>query len=88
MNPLRWKREHQLAGIVACLIGAMAGIFFAWMQSAPHSMSVINLSGEWADYTNVFLLWLRYGHYWPWPLLGAVTAGLTVYALQLFRTQN
>jgi hypothetical protein len=28
MNPFRWTREHQLAGVAACLIGAMAGLFF------------------------------------------------------------
>jgi hypothetical protein len=88
MNPFRWRPEHQVAGVIACLVGAIAGIFFAWMESPFRSMSVHTISGDYADYTGVFLTWLWYGHYWPWPLLGSVIAGLTFYAAQLLRTQN
>jgi hypothetical protein len=66
----------------------MTGIFFAWMESPFRILSEHSLSGEWADYTNVFSMWLWYGHYWPWPLLGSVIAGSTVYAVQLLRIQN
>jgi hypothetical protein len=85
MNPFRWTREQQLAAGAACLVGALAGVFFAWMESPFRTISVHSLSGEWSDYTEVFLTWLRVGHYWPWPLLGAAIAGLTVYAIQLLR---
>jgi hypothetical protein len=27
-----------------------------------------------ADYSNVFMTWVRFGHYWPWPALGAIVA--------------
>jgi hypothetical protein len=88
MNPLRWRSEQLLAGAIFCILGAIGGIFFAWMQSAFHSMAVSNLSGEWADYSGVFLLWLRHAHYWPWPTMGALVAGLTFYAIRLLSTSN
>jgi hypothetical protein len=83
MNPLQWKREHQIAGLVICAIGGVGGVLFAWIESSFHSMAVSNLSGEWSDYTGVFLNWLWFGHYWPWPLLGAIMAGLAFYAAML-----
>jgi hypothetical protein len=82
MNPFRWRPEHQVAGVIACLLGAIAGMFFAWTKSPFQELLLHH------DYTDVFLSWLWYGHYWPWPLLGSVIAGLTFYAAQLLRTQN
>jgi hypothetical protein len=88
MNPLSWKREHLLAGAIFCVIGAIGGIFFAWMQSAFHTIAAGSLSGEWSDYSRVFLLWLRDAHYWPWPTMGALVAGLSFYAVLLLRISN
>ncbi len=88
MNPLRWKREHLLAGVIFCVIGAIGGIFFAWMQSAFHAIAISNLSGEWADYSRVFLVWLRDAYYWPWPTMGALVAGLSFYAARLLKASN
>jgi len=88
MNPLRWRTEHLLAGAIFCVIGAIGGVFFAWMQSAAHIIAMGSLSGEWSDYSGVFLIWLENAHYWPWPLLGAVVAGLTFYAMRLLRISN
>jgi hypothetical protein len=34
MNPLDWKRQHQVAGIAFCILGAITGVFFAWMVLA------------------------------------------------------
>jgi hypothetical protein len=65
MNPLRWTREQQLAGIIICFIGGVCGLLFAWMQSPFHTLAVTNLSVEWADYSNVFLIWVQNAHYWP-----------------------
>jgi hypothetical protein len=87
MNPLLWKREHQVAGVDVCLIGAAAGLLFAWLDSPMHKMAAASLSGEWANPTRVFLEWLPYYQlYWPWPALGALVAGLGFYALKLGRT--
>jgi hypothetical protein len=85
MNLLRWTRHEQLAAGVLCIIGALCGIFFAWTESPFRKLSANSLSGEWSDYTGVFLIWLRHGHYWPWPVMGAVVAGLVGYVIQLLR---
>ena len=84
LNPLRWSREHQVAGVLICLIGAFAGTFFAWMESPIRRLSLSNISGEWSDYTGVFLMWLQHGHlYWLWAVLGAAIAGLAFYVVRL-----
>jgi hypothetical protein len=86
MNPLDWRRENQAAGIAFCIAGAIAGIFFAWMDSPVRQLSSHALSGEWANPTNAFLFWLSHvGLYWPWPTMGACTAGLIFYGVEIRR---
>jgi hypothetical protein len=88
INPFNWSLNHQFAGAIVCVLGAIGGILFAWMESPFRQVAMANLSGEWSDYTSVFLTWLRFGRYWVWPVLGAVIAGLAVYSVQLLRTPN
>jgi hypothetical protein len=84
MNPLDWKREHQVAGLAFCAVGAIAGIFFAWMDSPVREFSSHYVSGQWANSTHIFLQWLTHVElYWPWPIIGACAAGLAFYGLQL-----
>lgn len=86
MNPLNWTRQHQVAGIAFCAVGAIAGVFFAWMDTPLRQMSSHSISGEWADPTGVFLIWLSHVRlYWPWPLMGACAAGLAFYGLLLIK---
>jgi hypothetical protein len=60
MNPLDWNRQHQVAGIAFCAIGAIVGIFFAWTDTPFRQLSSHSISGVWADTTGVFLLWLSH----------------------------
>jgi hypothetical protein len=86
MNPLDWKREHQLAGVAFSAVGAIAGIFFAWLDSPIREFSSHYVSGQWANSTKWFFQWLaHFGLYWPWPVIGALTTGLAFYGLQLSR---
>jgi len=55
MNPLDWNRQHQVAGIAFCAIGAIVGNFFAWMDSPFRQLSSHSISGVWADTTGIFL---------------------------------
>jgi hypothetical protein len=45
MNPLHWKREYQIAWIAFCLIGGMAGLFFAWMDSTGRKLAMTDTLG-------------------------------------------
>jgi hypothetical protein len=86
VNPLTWSRQHQVAGASFCAVGAIAGVFFAWLDSPFRQLSSHSLSGEWSNAADVFLLWLSHvGFYWPWPLMGAWVAGLAFYGFQVFR---
>jgi MFS family permease len=86
MNPLQWRREYQLAWIVLCIVGGMAGLFFAWMESGTRMMTNYTLN---VDVTWVFLLWLLHpSGYWLWSAFGIVFIGLTFYAAMLVRVRS
>jgi hypothetical protein len=57
MNPLNWKREHQIAWIVICLGGAIVGLLAAWFQSPFYQLCHDSISGEWANCTRVRSVW-------------------------------
>jgi hypothetical protein len=83
MNPFRWRREHQVAWIAFWVVGGMAGLFFAWMESAARITATYTMG---VDAPRMFILWmLRPAGYWLWPLYGAVFVGLTFYATMLVR---
>ncbi len=83
MNPLRWRREHQIAWIAFCVVGGMAGLFFAWMESPVRAMATYTMDG---NPSLMFLLWLsRPSRNWLWPLFGVLFVGLTFYAAILVR---
>ena len=85
MNPLRWRCEYQIAWIVFCVAGGMAGLFFAWMESATRMMANYTLG---VDAPWLFLLWLRHpSGYWLWPVFGIVFIGVTFYAAMLVRVR-
>jgi hypothetical protein len=89
MNPMEWKREHRLAGLVICAIGAILGMLFAWSEDSLYQLCHSSLSGEWANCTRAFLLWFpEVELYWPWPMIGALLAGLAFYAARLLMTSN
>jgi hypothetical protein len=49
MNHLRRERVHQLGAILACLLGALIGTLFAWIESPLRSVPVHSVSGGSAD---------------------------------------
>jgi hypothetical protein len=82
MNPLRWKREYQVAWIAFCLIGGMAGLFFAWIESTGRKLAISDTLGLGAQVW--FFAWLTDpSQYWQWPFFGAVFVGLIFYAAML-----
>lgn len=82
MNPLRWQREHQIAGIVICSIGGIMGTLYAWFDSRLYLLSKslgVGLLFRWLSDVSL---------YWPWTLTGILLAGLTFYAAMLLRKQS
>ena len=82
MNPLHWKKEHQLIWALVILAGGVAGLLFGWLMS-PFS----RVRG--ADMGLMFLAWAHNpADYWPWVAIGAVTAGLAYYSADLLTGAN
>ena len=89
MNPLSWNRKHFAAWLLFCIAGAFCGLGFAWLDSPFHALCSHSVSGEWANCTHVFGLWLGYPSvYWPMMLYGALIPGVVFYAIQLARTRD
>jgi hypothetical protein len=84
MNPLLWKREHQLALLCAAVLGLIFGCLIGIWRSDPFS--------HWAiEYVkaNGGLGWIVIPHsvlFVPlWSIFGAVAAAALVYIRQLLR---
>ena len=83
MNPLGWKREHQVALLMAILAGAALGVVLGYLvYAAPKG----------ADGGIGFESWLRRSFRWSyrargieWALFGAFFGGAAVYLRQLLR---
>ena len=86
MNPIDWSTRRKVAGVMFVILGALAGIFFAWRGSPFRTLSSHSLSGEWADQTHVFLMWLTHPQlYWPWPAFDLLATAIGFYAVELIR---
>jgi hypothetical protein len=79
MNPLHWKREHQIAWVVISAFGAVVGPLLGFIHSP------LFMQQTWRG----FVVWLSFPEsYWPWPLFCFLITALTFYAVQLLRSSN
>ncbi len=79
MNPLRWSRDHQVACVVVCSLGAVFGLFVGFFSVVATARSGFTAGA-------LFKFWIqRPDLYWPWPTFGAVIAGLAFYAVRILR---
>jgi H+/Cl- antiporter ClcA len=68
------SREHKIAWVVTCVLGAVIGLFYGY-ASSPFTESGAH-----------FLAYLQNPIlYWHWLLFGTVIAGLAFYAWELIR---
>jgi hypothetical protein len=85
MNPLNWKREHQIALVVAIGLGAVVGCIFGAMVT-PNYIS-FRWGALWCERT-YYCIYLLQG-YWLlilfWTALGGSIGGGLVYVRQLLR---
>jgi hypothetical protein len=78
INLLRWRREHQVALIVACVLGAAVAMLYGF------SHSQFGMPG--AGMGVHFLFWLQHPEfYWHWALSGSIIAGLALYLVRLLK---
>jgi hypothetical protein len=79
MNPLNWKREHQVALSIAAVIGAVMGVLVGYLVYAV---------AQGADGVMSFGQWLEYS-IWAaallWAIVGAFIVGGSAYMQRLFR---
>ena len=77
MNPAHWKREHQIALILAIVIGAIVGVVIGYFVYG---------SARGADGGVRFGFWVQrsihFGGLW-WGLSGAVIGGALIYIRRL-----
>ena len=78
MNPLNWKREHQVALGIAAVIGAVMGVLIGYLAYAV---------AQGADGAMSFGRWLEYS-IWAaallWAIVGALIMGGSAYMQRLF----
>jgi hypothetical protein len=87
MNPLTWKREHQLALLCAITLGGVAGLLFGLWHVAEYGYSIRWSSGcvyypANSCYSFTPGYWLRIAF---WIMLGGAFGGAMVYIRQLLR---
>jgi hypothetical protein len=90
MNPLTWKREHQLAFLLAIALGALLGLLVGINEvSGPHSF---RWGALWCERTarganaNCTYLLTGYGLLvFTWVITGALVAATMIYIRQLLR---
>jgi hypothetical protein len=69
MNPLKWRREHQVALVLGALIGVAVGLAIGFIYNGVH-------------YVTLFP-WLAGGSALRWGVFGALVGGATIYMRQL-----
>jgi hypothetical protein len=75
MNPLNWKREHQVALGIAAVLGILTGyLIYTIAQGADGAMSF----GWWLEYS----IWAAA---LLWAIVGALIVSGSAYVRQLFR---
>jgi hypothetical protein len=90
MNPLRWKREHQVALICAIILGAFCGFTFGiWSTDPYQTMNLVIIPDSYPsgsmvhDWCCKIHSRLLFGPLWG--LFGAGLAAALVYIRQLLR---
>lgn len=86
MNPLEWKREHQIAFVCAIGLGCLVGILVGFAETETYTS--FRWGTLWCErqYSCVYLL----NGYWLkiilWTALGGLIGAALVYIRQLLRS--
>jgi hypothetical protein len=86
MNPVTWRREHQLALILGGVIGIAIGLLIGYIYDTLWSMFVVAMTATAGNAPNpprVLTAWLGSGSSFRWGAFGALVGGLMIYTRQL-----
>jgi hypothetical protein len=86
MNPLEWKREHQIALACAAAIGGVAGLIFGLARTNAYDYSTWGKLWCEREYSCIYLLngyWLKVIF---WTALGGSIGAALIYIRQLLRS--
>jgi TctA family transporter len=72
MNPLAWRREHQVALLLGTVLGIAAGLIAGFALNNIHLTTLQQ--------------WIAEGHGLRWALLGAFFGAGMIYIQRLLRT--
>ena len=85
MNPLDWRREHQVALLLGGVIGIALGLLIGYMYDTLWSMFVVTTTAT-AGNPNpprALMAWLGSGSSFRWGAFGALVGGAMIYTRQL-----
>jgi hypothetical protein len=68
MNPLKWRREHQVALLLGAAVGIAIGLLIGFIYNGVHYATLPQ--------------WLGWSAF-RWGVLGALVGGTTIYMRQL-----
>jgi hypothetical protein len=91
MNPVNWRREHQVALLLGGAIGIVTGLLIGYMYDGLWSMYVGILhaieatTGKAPGPPTVggLVAWLGSGSSFRWAAIGALVGGAAIYTRQL-----
>jgi hypothetical protein len=86
LNPLRWKREHQIAFFCAAALGCLVGLIVGIQHVSPGEYPSTILGGEPGAPNSIYLP-LEYWMFLAlWAALGGAIGAGVIYIRQLLRT--
>lgn len=86
MNPLAWRREQQVAGLLFSGAGALCGLLYAWIDSPFYR--ICHAPGGFANCSKMLGTWLGYpSQYWLFVAIGALIPGMIFYGLRILKAQ-
>lgn len=84
MNPLNWRREHQVALLLGCAIEIAIGLLIGYMYVGLWTMYVATATaGRAPGPPRTIMEWLDSESGFRWGAFGALIGGAAVYTRQL-----
>lgn len=83
MNPLNWRREHQVALLLGGAIGIATGLVVGYMFESYWSLFAVLATAGSSGPPRTVETWLGSGSSFRWGVFGALLGGAIIYTRQL-----